>query len=131
MKTLRFFDEVKAGRWELCISGAGNPNPKNNVNKIDPSFSYTATPGWTNNYWYSDTKYLQDLCNKCYYTMDDTARMKAWTEIQSITREYVPMIIMMQPQTVAITSSEIVGFTIDSYGYENLAWFYPAKYITG
>ncbi len=131
LETLAFFDEVRAGRWELCFSGAGNPNPKNNVNKIDPSFSYTATPGWSNNYWYDDIDYLQELCNKCYFTMDENDLMEAWKEIQAITQEYVPMIIMMQPQTITATSSDIVGLTINSYGHETLAWVYPAEYITG
>jgi len=130
LEAITFFDQVKAGDFQVAMSGATAPNPTNNVYKIDPSKDYSL-PGWTNNYWYADLDYLQELCNKVYFEVDDAKRADAWTEMQALTDEYIPQIILYQPQNIFVSSSDIVGFSLSVYGFQNMAWIYPREYITG
>jgi len=126
-----YFDFLRAGDWEMTMGDASNPNPRNHVTKLDPSLNFGATLGWVGTGWYDDLDKIQDLCDRCSYSVDDADRMQAYADLQAIVREYVPMIIMIQPQNTHATIKDIIGFTLTSYGNPNMAWFYPAEYITG
>jgi len=133
MENLASFDKAKQGDFELYISGAQNPNPKINVSRVDPKQSYASQPGWTNpQYWYEgDLNDLQALVDRVYYSTDTEDHMAAWAEIQALTREYVPMFILVQPTIISAGSSDLIGMTFTADGDPNMAWFYPAEYITG
>ncbi len=123
---------VKAGDYELACGVGANPNPKTNVDKIYSGISYGATTGWCNTVWYDgDQQYLTDLCDKCYYTVNDAARMEAWKELHELCREYVPFIMLVYQKDLAMSISDVVGMMRNSYGGINYAWLYEADYITG
>jgi|GEM_PF-858180 len=127
-----FMTRIREGNTPIAMSQTGNPNPKSYVNKIDPSIGPKSATGWAGLDWYDGeggSDYIQDLCNRCYYTTDPDEQVKTFKEAQDLCREYVPFIMVALPAVMTVTKSDIVGLNRQSFGTANLAWLYEADYI--
>jgi len=125
-----FFEQVRAGTFDTHISVAGNPNPKRCMSQLDPRIGHNAASGSCGE-WYPNSQYLYDLVDKCLFTVDDAARYAAFTEFNDLCREYVPQIILYCPYASNFTSGAIDHIELDIMGSVNLAYIWPADYITG
>jgi len=129
-----FMSYIRDGQFTIAMSQTGNPNPKSYVNKIDPRIGSKSATGWAGPEWYDGPggmDYIQELCDKCYYTTDAEQQKAVWKEAQDLCREYVPFIQLLQPCVTNVTRSAVVGLYRQSFGSANYGWFYEADYITG
>lgn len=120
--------DLRNGDFDTKIGGGGNPNPKRNFDAKDPRSDHNATTGHCGA-WYPDTEALEELIDRCLKTIDETERVKAFTEFNDICGEYVPAIYLYGAYKVIITSSDIIDFSLISMGAINLKTAYPAEYI--
>ncbi len=129
MENAAFFTEVRSGNWDTHLSVAGNPNPKRAMSQFDPRIDHNAASGSAGQNWYPDNDYLTALVDKCLFTVDDTARMAAFTEFNDICREYAPAVILYCPYASNLTSSDIYHLGLDTMGTVNFLTLYPAEYV--
>lgn len=109
----------------------GNPNPKRTILPFDPRLDTASTTSWVGTAWAPTDIDVGDIIDRCLQTVDDDERMKAFTEMNDICREYVPQIILYCPFITFLSSSDIVNVPVGSQGGPDVCRIFPAEYIEG
>ncbi len=123
---------VKGGTYETAVGVGANPNPKTNIQQIDPRVPYSSVPCSAGQYWYDgNMEELYSMLDACLFTVDEGARLEAWDKMHALSREYCPKIMLVYQYSIFLTNSDIISSGRDSYGNANYCWLYEADYITG
>ncbi len=130
MEAAAWYADMRAGNWDTHLSVGGNPNPKRSIMTCDGNrIDHNAATGSCGKNWAPEG--MEDLIDRCLMTVDDAARMAAFTEFNDVCREYIPMVLLYCPYTAYLTSPEIVNIGTNSYGGPNFCTTYPAEYLEG
>lgn len=117
--------------WDSIMTINGNPNPKRTILPFDPRLDTASTTSWVGTAWAPTDIDVGDIIDRCLQTVDDDERMKAFTEMNDICREYVPQIILYCPFITFLSSSDIVNVPVGSQGGPDVCRIFPAEYIEG
>lgn len=119
---------ARNGEFDMLLASGGNPNPKRNINPMDGRrIDHNAANGSAGANWAPEG--IEDVIDRCLYTVDDKARMEAFTEFNDICREYVPQVILYCPYAANLTSPDITHLGLDIMGTVEFLSLYPAEYI--
>lgn len=118
-----FYPRSESGDFDSLLWSQQNPNPRRMIQIIDERYTQCNTEGG----WLQPG--YQELFDKAIYELDDELRNEYFAEVTDLVRDEVPLIPLVQVYTAVITRSEVVNYTIDSYGNPKIETMYEADYL--
>ena len=123
-----FSAKVREGEFDTIFTLGGNPSPKRFLQPVDPRTGYVGVSGFCGTEWYGDYA-IEELVDRCAYTIDEAKRMEAWTELNDLCRERVPKFTLCSRWSTALASKSVDGLVYTAYGYPYLWSVYNNEYL--
>ena len=124
-----FSSITRTSDWDTHMSINGNPNPKRTITPFDVRLDASKATGWFGASWAPADIDVGAIIDRCMQTVDDDKRMEAFKEMNDLTREYVPQIVMFCPYITFLTSPDIVNVPVGSQGGPECCRIFPQAYL--